>query len=47
MIAGLENSRVTLEREQMEIARYKEEIRSLRNALQKSRTESMNEKKRS
>ena len=35
VIAGLENSRVTLEREQMEIARYKEEIRSLRNALQK------------
>lgn len=35
VIAGLENSRVTLEREQAEIARYKEEIRKLRNALQK------------
>lgn len=35
VIAGLENSRVTLEKEQLEIARYKEEIRKLRNALQK------------
>lgn len=35
VIAELENSRVTLEKEQLEIARYKEEIRSLRNALQK------------
>lgn len=35
MITELENSRVTLEREQADIARYKEEIRKLRNALQK------------
>ncbi len=35
VIAELENSRVTLEKEQLEIARYKEEIRKLRNALQK------------
>ncbi len=35
VIAELENSRITLEKEQLEIARYKEEIRSLRNALQK------------
>jgi len=35
VIAELENSRVTLEKEQADIARYKEEIRTLRNALQK------------
>lgn len=35
VIAELENSRITLEKEQAEIARYKEEIRTLRNALQK------------
>ncbi|MBS6397878.1 MAG: endonuclease MutS2 [Clostridiales bacterium] len=35
VIAGLEHSRVTLEKEQEEIKRYKEEIRTLRNALQK------------
>lgn len=35
VIADLELSRVTLEKEQEEIKRYKEEIRKLRNALQK------------
>lgn len=35
VIAELEHSRVTMEKEQEEIARYKEEIRTLRNALQK------------
>ncbi|MCD7806419.1 MAG: Smr/MutS family protein, partial [Lachnospiraceae bacterium] len=35
VIAELENSRSALEKEQLEIARYKEEIRKLRNALQK------------
>jgi DNA mismatch repair protein MutS2 len=35
VIAELEQSRITLEKEQMEISRYKEEIRKLRNALQK------------
>ena len=35
MISELEHSRVTLEKDQAEISRYKEEIRSLRNALQK------------
>lgn len=35
VIAELENSRVTLEKEQADIVRYKEEIRKLRNALQK------------
>lgn len=35
VIAELEQSRVTLEKEQADIARYKEEIRTLRNALQK------------
>ncbi len=35
VIAELESSRVTMEKEQAEIAKYKEEIRSLRNALQK------------
>ncbi len=35
VIAELENSRVMMEKEQEEIAHYKEEIRSLRNALQK------------
>jgi len=35
VIADLEQSRVTLEKEQEDIKRYKEEIRTLRNALQK------------
>ena len=35
VISELEHSRVTLEKDQAEISRYKEEIRSLRNALQK------------
>ena len=35
VIADLEQSRVTIEKEQADIARYKEEIRTLRNALQK------------
>lgn len=35
VIADLEESRVTIEKEQADIARYKEEIRKLRNALQK------------
>ena len=35
VIADLEQSRVTMEKEQADIARYKEEIRKLRNALQK------------
>jgi len=35
VITELENNRAALEKEQEEIARYKEEIRSLRNALQK------------
>lgn len=35
VIADLEQSRVTIEKEQADIARYKEEIRKLRNALQK------------
>lgn len=35
VIAELELSRVTLEKEQADITRYKEEIRTLRNALQK------------
>lgn len=35
VIAELEQSRITLEKEQADIARYKEEIRTLRNALQK------------
>ncbi len=46
VIAELENSRVTLEKEQADIARYKEEIRKLRNALQKKqdRIDSQKEK---
>ena len=35
MIAELEHSRITLEKEQMEIQSYKEEIRKLRNELQR------------
>lgn len=44
VIAELENSRVTLEKEQADIARYKEEIRTLRNALQKKQ-DRMDERK--
>lgn len=46
VIAELENSRVTLEKEQLEIACYKEEIRTLRNALQKKQNRIDEQKER-